>query len=112
MKTFLTRKRFVGFALALTLIAQPVLSTLAPTQLQATEYSPPMMMGGGGLPGGGGGSTGGGWIVGGIFISVASIIACAAIVGANEGRELTAEEAWAAGLIPLSCLLALADDGE
>lgn len=54
---------------------------------------------------GGGGSSTGGWIVGGLFISVASIIACAMIVGAEEGREMTLEEALLSGAIPLGCLL-------
>ncbi len=54
---------------------------------------------------GGGGSSSGGWIVGGLFISVASIIACAMIVGAEEGREMTLEEALLSGAIPLGCLL-------
>ncbi len=53
----------------------------------------------------GGGSSSGGWIVGGLFISVASIIACAMIVGAEEGREMTLEEALLSGAIPLGCLL-------
>lgn len=51
------------------------------------------------------GSSAGGWIIGGLFISVASIIACAMIVGSEEGRELTLDEAMHAGLIPLHCLL-------
>lgn len=51
------------------------------------------------------GSTSGGWIVGGLFISVASIIACAMIVGAEEGREMTLEEALLSGALPLGCLL-------
>lgn len=50
------------------------------------------------------GSTNGGWIIGGLFISVASIIACAMIVGAEEGREMTLEEALLSGAIPLGCL--------
>ncbi|MEQ8655740.1 MAG: hypothetical protein RIC24_00330 [Hyphomicrobiales bacterium] len=54
---------------------------------------------------GGGSSSAGGWIVGGLFISVASIIACAMIVGAEEGREMTLEEALLSGAIPLGCLL-------
>lgn len=45
------------------------------------------------------------WIVAGLFVSVASIIACATIVGAEEGRELTLDEAVHAGIIPLHCLL-------
>lgn len=50
-------------------------------------------------------STAGGWIVGGVFISVASIIACAMIVGAEENREMELEEALLSGAIPLGCLL-------
>lgn len=50
------------------------------------------------------GSTSGGWIIGGLFISVASIIACAMIVGSEEDREMTLEEALLSGIIPLGCL--------
>lgn len=49
-------------------------------------------------------STTGGWIIGGLFFSVASIIACSIIVGAAEGREMTLEEALLSGSIPLGCL--------
>lgn len=52
-----------------------------------------------------GGSNAGGWIVGGIFISVASIITCAMIVGFQEDREMTLEEALLSGAVPLGCLL-------
>lgn len=45
------------------------------------------------------------WIVAGLFVSVASIIACSTIVGAQEGRELTLDEAVHAGIIPLHCML-------
>lgn len=50
-------------------------------------------------------STSGIWIIGGLAFSVASIIACAMIVGAEEGREMTLEEALLSGAIPLGCLL-------
>lgn len=50
-------------------------------------------------------STAGGWIIGGLFFSVASIITCAMIVGAQEGREMTLEEALLSGAIPMGCLL-------
>lgn len=50
-------------------------------------------------------SSSGGWIIGGLFFSVASIIACSIIVGAAEGREMTLEEALLSGSIPLGCLL-------
>lgn len=50
-------------------------------------------------------STSGIWIIGGIAFSVVSIIACAMIVGAEEGREMTLEEAMLSGAIPMGCLL-------
>jgi peptidoglycan/LPS O-acetylase OafA/YrhL len=54
---------------------------------------------------GGSGTSAGAWIVGGLVVSVASIIACAMIVGSEEGREMTLEEALLSGAIPLGCLL-------
>jgi hypothetical protein len=53
------------------------------------------------------GSSGGAGalIVGGMVVSVASIIACAMIVGSEEGREMTLEEAMLSGAVPLGCLL-------
>lgn len=50
-------------------------------------------------------SSSGVWIIGGLAFSVASIIACAMIVGAEEGREMTLEEALLSGAIPMGCLL-------
>jgi hypothetical protein len=57
---------------------------------------------------GGGGSSLNPWPVVMIGVGVASIIACAMIVGSEEGRELTLDEAVHAGLIPLHCLFDLA----
>jgi hypothetical protein len=44
------------------------------------------------------------WVVAGLGIAVGSIIACSMIVGAEEGRELTLDEAVHAGVFPLHCL--------
>lgn len=101
MKKLSKHLRLFAIAAAFALVVQP----LAPvTKSHATGYeSPPamvMMM----TSGGGGGASAGGWIVGGLFISVASIIACAMIVGSEEGREMTLEEALLSGAIPLGCL--------
>ncbi len=113
MRTFIHKVRYFALALALALAIQPVASVTTAQQAEAGGYgympNPPMMS-----PAvvGGGGSTAGGWIVGGLFISVASIIACAMIVGSEEGRELTLDEAIHAGLIPLHCLFDLHLDDE
>lgn len=104
MKTFIRKTRILGLALAMALAIQPLASVTTANNAHATliEYmSPPMSTV---VTGGGGGSSAGGWIVGGIFISVASIIACAMIVGSEEGREMTLEEALLSGAIPLGCL--------
>ncbi|MBV6656199.1 MAG: hypothetical protein KI785_00370 [Devosiaceae bacterium] len=53
----------------------------------------------------GGGSSTGAWIVGGLVVSVLSIIACAAIIGSEQNRELTLEEALFSGTVPLGCLI-------
>lgn len=50
-------------------------------------------------------SANGIWIIGGLAFSVASIITCAMIVGAQEGREMTLEEAMLSGAVPMGCLL-------
>ena len=70
------------------------LSAISPAQ--AGWYYPAPMHGTGG---------GGAWIVGGIAISAASLIVCAAIVSNRYNRELTQPEAWTAAAIPLGCLL-------
>jgi hypothetical protein len=104
MKTFIRKTRLLGLALAMALAIQPLASVMTASNANATlvEYmSPPMSTV---VTGGGGGSSAGGWIIGGIFVSVASIIACAMIVGSEEGREMTLEEALLSGAIPLGCL--------
>lgn len=104
MKKLFKHLRVLSVAAAIALAAQPLASLGTSAPAHATMYSDggSTMMMGSAL--GGGGGTAGGWIVGGIFISVASIIACAMIVGAEEGREMTLEEALLSGAIPLGCL--------
>ena len=87
-------------AISATLLLASYLSTVTPSQAGAMMDTGPAI-----TSAVGGGSSSGGWIVGGLFISVASIIACAMIVGAEEGREMTLEEALLSGAIPLGCLL-------
>lgn len=104
MKLLFKRLRLFAIAGAFALAAQPMASfTAVPSAEAAPCYyyhscAPAVVAGGG--------SSAGGWIIGGLFVSVASIIACAMIVGSEEGRELTLDEAMHAGLIPLHCLLA------
>lgn len=90
------------FAIAAALAVQPFLSVTTTTPAYAGNVDSEIihMV----TTGGEGGSSSGGWIVGGLFISVASIIACAMIVGAEEDREMTLEEALLSGAIPLGCL--------
>lgn len=105
MKKLFKHLRVLSVAAAVALAAQPLALLGTSTPAHATIYTDGgsnMMMGS--VLGGGGGGTSGGWIIGGIFISVASIIACAMIVGAEEGREMTLEEALLSGAIPLGCL--------
>lgn len=100
--SYLTKHlRLLAIAAAFALAVQPLASLSTSTQAQAggSESGRVVM---GGLEGG---SSAGGWIIGGLFISVASIIACAMIVGAEEGREMTLEEALLSGAIPMGCLL-------
>ena len=98
MTRFITRARSVALALAFALAIQPIIavSTTSPA-LASKPYPMPVAVAGGG-------STAGGWIIGGLFVSVASIITCAMIVGSEEGREMTLEEALLSGAIPLGCL--------
>ncbi|MFK7793347.1 MAG: hypothetical protein AB8B88_11850 [Devosiaceae bacterium] len=102
MKSFLKKSRLLGLSLAAALLIQPIASLGTAHQSHAGEYMTSPMMAP--IVAGSGGSTAGGWIVGGIFFSVASIIACAMIVGAEEDREMTLEEALLSGAIPLGCL--------
>lgn len=102
MKIFFRKTRLLGLALALALAIQPLASVTTATDATAGGYSHTPMMAP--VITGGGGSSAGGWIIGGIFVSVASIIACAMIVGSEEGREMTLEEALLSGAIPLGCL--------
>ncbi|MEO0382746.1 MAG: hypothetical protein AAF234_04250 [Pseudomonadota bacterium] len=107
MKTLIRKARLLGLALALALAVQPLASVTTVNNAHAyycmgDGCSTPISMIVTG--GGGGGSSAGGWIVGGLFVSVASIIACAMIVGSEEGREMTLEEALLSGAIPLGCL--------
>lgn len=105
MKTFLQKTRLLGLALAMTLAIQPLASVTTANNAHAyycmgDGCSTPISM----IVTGGGSSSAGGWIIGGLFVSVASIIACAMIVGSEEGREMTLEEALLSGAIPLGCL--------
>lgn len=105
MKTFIRKTRLLGLALAMALAVQPLASVTTASDVHAyPSYSGPSSPMIAPVIAGGGGSSAGGWIVGGIFISVASIIACAMIVGSEEGREMTLEEALLSGAIPLGCL--------
>lgn len=101
MKNLSKHLRIFSVAAAVALAAQPLASIATSTDAHATRvvhYTSSMM-----APAASG-SSAGGWIIGGLFFSVASIITCAMIVGAEEGRELTLDEAVHAGLIPLHCL--------
>lgn len=106
MKTLLRKTRLLGLALAMALAVQPIASVMTASDANAVVCrgdfcaTPISTI----VSGGGGGSTAGGWIVGGLFVSVASIIACAMIVGSEEGREMTLEEALLSGAVPLGCL--------
>ena len=104
MKNFIKKTRFFALAVAIALAVQPLASMInASTAHAYPSYSPSPMMPAPVITAGGS-STAGGWIVGGLFVSVASIIACAMIVGSEEGREMTLEEALLSGAIPLGCL--------
>lgn len=92
------------FAIAAALAVQPFLSVTSTTPAYAGDGGSTEIIRQIVTTGGEGGSSSGGWIVGGLFISVASIIACAMIVGAEEDREMTLEEALLSGAIPLGCL--------
>lgn len=95
MKKFTKNLRMLSVAAALALAIQPFASIGTPAQAGEVRVVPVLTESG----------SSGGWIIGGIFISVASIIACAMIVGAEEDREMTLEEALLSGAIPLGCLL-------
>lgn len=99
MKNLSKHLRIFSVAAAVALAAQPLASITTSTDAHATRviYSPMAVPAASG-------SSAGGWIIGGLFFSVASIITCAMIVGSEEGRELTLDEAVHAGLIPLHCL--------
>lgn len=100
--TFLTKHlRLLAIAAAFALAMQPLASLSTSTQAHANDFKEGPRIVLGAVEGG---SSSGGWIIGGLFISVASIIACAMIVGSEEGREMTLEEALLSGAIPLGCL--------
>lgn len=101
MSYFTKHLRLLAIAAAFALAAQPLASLSTPTDAHAHDLKelPSAVIGVAE-----GGSSAGGWIIGGLFISVASIIACAMIVGSEEGREMTLEEALLSGAIPLGCL--------
>lgn len=103
MKKLSKHLRLFAIAAAFALAVQPLASLSTSTSAHATYVSDggssAVMMGVVE-----GGSSAGGWIVGGLIFSVASIIACAMIVGSEEGREMTLEEALLSGAIPLGCL--------
>lgn len=103
MKKLSKHLRLFAVAAAFALTVQPLASITTSTEAQANgvSYTHGRMM----TPAAVGSSgSAGGWIIGGLFFSVASIIACAMIVGAEEGREMTLEEALLSGAIPLGCL--------
>lgn len=99
MKTFVKKVRYFALALALALAVQPVASVTTSNVAEASDFvkQVPMMTGGGG-------SSLNPWPVILIGTGVASIIACAMIVGEATGEELTLEQAVHAGLFPLHCL--------
>jgi len=106
MKTIIKKTRYFAFALVIAMAVQPLASLSTASLAHAEGYTNGFVPVAQAITGGGGGSsTAGGWIVGGLFVSVASIIACAMIVGSEEGREMTLEEALLSGKIPLGCLL-------
>jgi hypothetical protein len=92
--------RLLAIAAAFALAVQPLASLSTSTPAHATDIKYSRMM----MSAVEGGSSSGGWIIGGLFFSVASIIACAMIVGSEEDREMTLEEALLSGAIPLGCL--------
>jgi hypothetical protein len=95
------KMRSLGLALALALAVQPILGLGGSVDSAAAGVKTPITTV---VAGGSSGTSAGGFIVGGIFVSVASIIACSMLVGAEEGREMTLEEALLSGVIPLGCL--------
>lgn len=97
MTGFKKRFRFLTFAIAAVFAANMTLADKS--YAGATCSSGPVTAAVTGT------SSSGIWIVGGLAFSVASIIACAMIVGAEEGREMTLEEAMLSGAIPMGCLL-------
>lgn len=103
MKKLSKHLRLFAIAAAFALAVQPLASLSTSTEAQA--YDPnSMTMVAPVVSGSSAGSSAGGWIIGGLFFSVASIIVCAMIVGAEEDREMTLEEALLSGAIPLGCL--------
>jgi hypothetical protein len=102
MKTFLKKTRFLALALAMALAIQPLASVTTASDAHADSYTNGQMMVSAAV-----GSSSHPWFLGLLFVSVASIITCAMIVGSEEGRELTLDEAVHAGLVPLHCLLTL-----
>lgn len=105
MVGLIKRLRILAIAAAIALVAQPIASVTTTTPAYAGDGTSGEIIRRIVTTGGEGGSSSGGWIVGGLVISVASIIACAMIVGAEEDREMTLEEALLSGAIPLGCLL-------
>ena len=99
MKNLIKKTRFFALAVAIALAVQPLASMTTVSPAHASP-SPSYSM----APVVAGSSSAGGWIIGGLFFSVASIIACAMIVGSEEGREMTLEEALLSGAIPFGCL--------
>lgn len=100
MTGFIRRFRIFTFAIATVLTASVTLADKS--YAGATVIRGPMTAA---MAGATGTSSSGIWIVGGLAFSVASIVACAMIVGAEEGREMTLEEALLSGAIPMGCLL-------
>jgi hypothetical protein len=96
MKTFIKKVRYFAMALALALAVQPVASVTAVSDAKAdVRISNELIVSGSSLNP---------WPVILIGTGVASIIACAMIVGEATGEELTLEQAVHAGLFPLHCL--------
>lgn len=100
MTGFMRRFRILTFAFAFAFAANVILADKS--YAGVTYSSGPMTSV---VAGATGTSSSGIWIVGGLAFSVASIITCAMIVGAQEGREMTLEEALLSGAIPMGCLL-------
>ncbi len=98
MNQFLLKLRALSLALVLAVSVQPILGMSTATDSWAGGKGSAVVVASSG-------THIAGYLVAGVFISVASIMACAAIVSAHLGREMTPEEALLSGAVPLGCLL-------